>query len=88
MAAPYRGVPEDGRLRQAVTGCSEIVAGLIRAFNLIAGWARDNRLRRQGAEKAQLDSLKTRQQLRSKADAIDNAPVSDSDSERDILKRL
>ena len=34
-------------------GWTEIVAGLIRAFNLIAGWARDTGLRRQGAEKAQ-----------------------------------
>ena len=65
-----------------------IVAGLIRAFNLIAGWARDTRLRRQGRELAQLDSLKTREKIRRKADDIDNAPVSDDDSERDILKRL
>lgn len=67
-------------------GWTTIVAGLIRAFNLIAGWARDARLRRQGAEKAQLDSLKTREQIRRKADDIDNAPESDSDG--DILKRL
>lgn len=65
-----------------------IVAGLIRAFNLIAGWARDNRLRRQGRELAQLESLKTREIIRRKADAIDNATESDSDRERDILKRL
>ncbi len=71
-----------------MTVWSEIVAGLIRAFNLIAGWARDNRLRRQGAEKAQLVTLKTREKIRSKADEIDNAPVSDDDGERDILKRL
>ncbi len=65
---------------------TQIVAGLIRAFNLIAGWARDEGLRRQGREKAQLESLKTREQIRRKADAIDNATESDGD--RDILKRL
>ncbi|NQU60997.1 MAG: hypothetical protein HQ512_07690 [Rhodospirillales bacterium] len=63
-----------------------IASGLIRAFNLIAGWARDAALRRQGAEKAQLESLKTREDIRRKADEIDNAPESGSD--RDILKRL
>jgi len=63
-----------------------LVAGLIRAFNLIAGWVRDNRLRRQGAEKAELESLKTRNDIRRKADEIDNTLK--PDSERDILERL
>ena len=67
-----------------------IVAGLIRAFNLIAGWARDESLRRQGREKAQLESLKTREKIRREADAIDNASdhTPGPDGERDILKRL
>ena len=63
-----------------------IVAGLIRAFNLIAGWTRDSALRRQGRELAQLDSLKSREQIRRKADDIDTQP--EPDSERDILERL
>lgn len=67
-------------------GWTQIVAGLIRAFNLIAGWVRDAGLRRQGAEKAQLESLKTRDIIRRKADAIENTP--DSDSDDDILNRL
>ena len=67
-------------------GWTEIVAGLIRAFNLIAGWARDAGLRRQGAEKAELESLRHRETVRRKADDIDHAPVPDSD--RDILERL
>jgi len=67
-------------------GWTTIVAGLIKAFNLIAGWTRDAGLRRQGAEKAQLESLKSREQIRSEADDIDNAPVPDND--HDILKRL
>ncbi len=77
-----------------MTPWTTIVAGLIRAFNLIAGWARDNRLRRQGAEKAQLESLKSREQIRRQADAIDNAPdhapdnTPGPDGERDILERL
>jgi hypothetical protein len=71
-----------------------IVAGLIRAFNLIAGWARDESLRRQGRELAQLESLKTREKIRRKADAIDNASENaidnsiGTDRERYILKRL
>jgi hypothetical protein len=69
-----------------MTAWTNIVAGLIRAFNLIAGWVRDETLRRQGAEEAQLESLKTREAIRRKADAIDQAPVPDRDS--DILKRL
>ena len=69
-----------------MTVWTQIVAGLIRAFNLIAGWVRDEDLKRQGAEKAQLESLKTREAIRRKADAIDQAPVPDTD--RDILKRL
>ena len=69
-----------------MTGWANIVAGLLRAFNLIAGWARDNGLRRQGAEKAELESLKQRENIRRKADEIDNAPVPESD--RDILDRL
>ena len=67
-------------------GWSQIVAGLIRAFNLIAGWVRDNRLRRQGAEKAELETLRTRNHIRRKADEIENTPK--PDSERDILERL
>jgi hypothetical protein len=73
-----------------VTGWTEIVAGLIKAFNPIAGWARDSALRRQGAEKAQLETLKTRNEIRRKADAIDNAIDNPPgpDGERDILERL
>lgn len=67
-------------------GWADIVAGLIRAFNLIAGWARDNGLRRQGVEKAELESLRKRQNIRRKADEIDSRPV--PESERDILDRL
>lgn len=67
-------------------GWTEIVAGFIRAFNLIAGWARDAGLRRQGAEKAELETLRRQKSVRRKADAIDNAPVPDRD--RDILERL
>jgi len=67
-------------------GWTTIVAGFIRAFNLIAGWVRDDGLKRQGAEKAELETLKSRDEIRRKADAIDNAPVPDHDS--DILERL
>ena len=67
-------------------GWTEIVAGLIRAFNLIAGWARDTGLRRQGAEKAELETLRRQKSVRRKAHDIDHAPAPDSD--RDILKRL
>jgi len=69
-----------------VSSWASLVAGLVRAFNLIAGWARDTQLRRQGAEKAQLETLKTRNDIRRKADEIDEHAVSDSDG--DILKRL
>jgi len=69
-----------------VTAWTTIVAGLIRAFNLIAGWVRDEGLRRQGAERSELESLKTQNEIRRKADAIDQTPVPDRD--RDILKRL
>ncbi len=65
---------------------ADIVAGLIRAFNLIAGWARDAALRRQGAEKAELESLKRREQIREKADEIDDRPLPDRD--RDVVDRL
>ncbi len=73
-----------------MTPWTTIVAGLIRAFNLIAGWARDSALRRQGRELAQLESLKSREKIRSKADAIDNAidNTPGPDGERDILERL
>ncbi len=67
-------------------GWADIMGGLIRAFNLIAGWARDAGLRRQGAEKAHLETLKTRNDIRRKADEIDNTPVDDGDD--DLLKRL
>ena len=69
-----------------MTGWSQIIAGLIRAFNLIAGWVRDDGLRRQGAEKAELETLKTRDTIRRKADAIDQTPAPERD--RDILDRL
>jgi hypothetical protein len=65
---------------------AEIVAGIIRAFNLIAGWARDAGLIRRGAEKAELESLRHQQSIRSKADEIDSRPVPDRD--RDVLGRL
>ena len=73
-----------------MTGWTTIVAGLIRAFNLIAGWARDEGLRRQGAEKAQLETLKSRDEIRRKADAIDQAHdyAPGPDGDRDILDRL
>ena len=67
-------------------GWTQIVAGTIRAFNLIAGWARDAGLRRQGAEKAQLETLKHRETIRRKSDEIDRQAVPKSD--RDILDRL
>ncbi len=67
-------------------GWTTIIAGLIRAFNLIAGWVRDAGLIRQGREKAQLETLKARDRIRRKADEIDQTP--DSDSDRDILERL
>ena len=69
-----------------MTGWTEIVAGVVRAFNLIAGCARDAGLRRQGAEKAQLETLKHLESIRRKSDEIDNRAVPDSD--RDILDRL
>ena len=69
-----------------MTGWANIVAGLVKAFNLIAGWARDNGLRRQGAEKAELESLRKRENIRRKADEIERRPVPESD--RDILDRL
>ncbi|MCH7936849.1 MAG: hypothetical protein IH994_07140 [Proteobacteria bacterium] len=69
-----------------MTGWANIVAGLVQAFNLIAGWARDNGLRRQGAEKAELERLRKRKNIRRKADEIDSRPVPESD--RDILDRL
>ena len=65
---------------------ADIVAGLIRAFNLIAGWVRDAGLIRQGAEKAELESLKRQKTVRSKADEIDDRPPPDRD--RDVLDRL
>jgi hypothetical protein len=65
---------------------AEIVAGLIRAFNLIAGWARDAALVRRGAERAELESLRRQKSIRSEADEIDSRPVPDRDD--DILKRL
>ncbi len=67
-------------------GWGTIVAGLIKAFNLIAGWARDEGLKRQGAEKSELETLIRQKSIRRKADAIDSAPVPDRDG--DILKRL
>ena len=69
-----------------MTGWATIVAGLIRAFNLIAGWARDAALRRQGAEKAELESLRRREQIRKEADEIDSRPLPDRD--RDVVDRL
>ncbi len=69
-----------------MTGWTQIVAGLVRAFNLIAGWVRDAGLRRQGAEKAHLETLKQRESIRRKADEIDRQAVPKSD--RDILDRL
>ncbi|MDA1091578.1 MAG: hypothetical protein O3A85_14875 [Proteobacteria bacterium] len=73
-----------------MSNLATIVAGLIRAFNLIAGWVRDEGLKRQGAEKAELETLKTRNDIRRKADAIDNAPENSPgpDGDRDILERL
>ncbi len=65
---------------------AEIVAGLIRAFNLIAGWARDEGLRRQGAEKAELERLRRQETIRRQADAIDQRAIPDRD--RDVLDRL
>ncbi len=67
-------------------GWGTIVAGLIKAFNLIAGWARDEGLKRQGAKEAEQETLKRQQSIRRKADDIDSAPVPDRDG--DILKRL
>ena len=69
-----------------MTTWSQIAAGLIRAFNLIAGWLRDDGLRRQGASRAQLETLKTRDTIRRNADAIDQTPMPEDD--RDILERL
>ena len=69
-----------------MTGWATIVAGLIRAFNLIAGWARDAALRRQGAERAELESLRRREQIRKEADEIDSRPLPDRD--RDVVDRL
>lgn len=65
---------------------ADIVAGLIRAFNLIAGWVRDEGLRRQGAEKAELETLRREKSIRSQADAIDSRPLPDRD--RDVVDRL
>jgi len=65
---------------------ADIVAGLIRAFNLIAGWARDEALKRQGAEKAALETLRRRETMRSEADEIDSRPLPDRD--RDVIDRL
>ena len=67
-------------------GWANIVAGIIQAFNLIAGWARDAGLIRQGAERAELESLKNQKSIRSEADEIDSRPVPDRD--RDVLDRL
>ena len=69
-----------------MTGWATIVAGLIRAFNLIAGWARDAALRRQGAERAELESLRRQKSVRKEADEIDSRPLPDRD--RDIVDRL
>jgi len=69
-----------------MTGWATIVAGLIRAFNLIAGWARDAALRRQGAERAELETLRRREQIRKQADEIDSRPLPDRD--RDVVDRL
>ena len=69
-----------------MTSWANIVAGIIQAFNLIAGWARDAGLIRQGAERAELESLKRRKSIRSKADEIDDRPIPDRD--RDVLDRL
>lgn len=65
---------------------ADIVAGLIRAFNLIAGWARDAGLMRRGAEQAELQCLRRRERIREQADEIDDRPVADRD--RDVLDRL
>ena len=69
-----------------MTGWATIVAGLIQAFNLIAGWARDAALRRQGAERAELETLRRREQIRKQADEIDSRPLPDRD--RDVVDRL
>ena len=69
-----------------MTPWANIVAGIIQAFNLIAGWARDAGLIRQGAERAELESLRRQKSIRSEADEIDDRPVPDRDD--DILKRL
>ena len=69
-----------------MTSWANIVAGIIQAFNLIAGWARDAGLIRQGAERAELESLKNQKSIRSEADEIDSRPVPDRD--RDVLDRL
>ena len=69
-----------------MTGWAEIVAGLIRAFNLIAGWVRDAGLIRRGAEWAELESLKRQKSVQSKADEIDERTLPDRD--RDVLDRL
>ncbi|MGH6661663.1 MAG: hypothetical protein ACREB6_08985 [Rhodospirillales bacterium] len=69
-----------------MTGWATIVAGLIQAFNLIAGWARDAALRRQGAERAELESLRRQKSVRKEADEIDDRPLPDCD--RDVVDRL
>lgn len=69
-----------------MTSWATIVAGLIRAFNLIAGWARDEGLRRQGAERAELETLRRQKTIRRQADAIDKRAVPDRD--RDVVDRL
>ena len=67
-------------------GWTSIVAGIVQAFNLIAGWARDAGLRREGARRAELATFRKRQAARRKADEIDSLPVPDRD--RDVLDRL
>ena len=69
-----------------MTGWATIVAGLIQAFNRIAGWARDAALRRQGAERAELESLRRQKSVRKEADEIDSRPLPDRD--RDVVDRL
>lgn len=63
-----------------------IVAGIVRAFNLIAGWARNAGLRRRGAERAELEALRRRETVREKADEIDRRPPPRRDL--DVLDRL
>ncbi len=67
-------------------GWTSIVAGIVQAFNLIAGWARDAGLRREGARRAELATFRKRQAVRRKADEIDSRAVPDRD--RDVLDRL